>query len=311
MDFGTKIFVAGHKGLVGSALVRRLMRMGYQNLILKTRAELDLTNQQAVEVFFDAEQPQYVFLAAAKVGGIHANNKYPADFLYENLAIQTNVIHAAHKSGVEKLVFLGSSCIYPKMATQPIKEEYLLTGALEPTNEAYALAKISVLKMCEAYRRQYSFNAISVMPTNLYGPGDNFDLQNSHVIPALMRKAHEAKVSGASEMIVWGTGQAKREFLYVDDMADATIHAMLHYEENGTINLGTGEDLTIKELAETIIDVVGFEGELRWDKEKPDGTPRKILDVSKMKMSGWQAKISLREGLIKTYTAFQKAFITK
>ncbi|MCK0070283.1 GDP-L-fucose synthase [Kordiimonas laminariae] len=307
MDRNAKVFVAGHRGLVGSALVRRLKEKGFNNLLLKTRPELDLTNQQAVEAFFEIEQPEYVFLAAAKVGGIYANSAYPADFLYANLSIQTNVINSAYQNGTKKLVFLGSSCIYPKMASQPIKEEYLLTGALEPTNEAYALAKISGLKMCEAYRRQYGFNAVSVMPTNLYGPGDNYDLENSHVIPALIRKAHEAKVSGASEMVVWGTGKAMREFLYVDDMADATIHAMMHYEEDGTINVGTGKDLTIRDLVETIVDVVGFKGELRWDTGKPDGTPRKVLDVSRMTKLGWQAKTSLRDGLVKTYAAFQKA----
>jgi len=306
MKSNSKIFVAGHRGLVGSALVRKLKEQGYHNLLLRSRSELDLTDQAAVKSFFGEEKPEFVFLAAAKVGGIHANSTYPADFLHENLAIQTNVIDAAYRNGCEKLVFLGSSCIYPKLAPQPIKEEYLLTSALEPTNEAYALAKIAGLKMCAAYKQQHGFNAISVMPTNLYGPGDNYDLNTSHVIPALLRKAHEAKVSGAEKMVAWGTGKALREFLYVDDMAEATIFAMQHYEGLDTINVGTGKDLTIKELIETVADVVGFVGEIEWDTSKPDGTPRKVLDVSRMKDLGWQAKVSLKDGLVLAYDAFLK-----
>ncbi len=304
MEKTDKIFIAGHRGLVGSALVRKLSGEGYENLLLRTRAELDLTNQAAVLAFFEREKPHYVFLAAAKVGGIHANNTYPAEFLHDNLMIQNNVIHAAYLSGVKKLVFLGSSCIYPKMAPQPIREEYLLTGSLEPTNEAYAIAKIAGLKMCAAYRRQYGFNAVSVMPTNLYGPGDNYDLENSHVIPALIRKAHEARVSGADSMTVWGTGSAYREFLHVDDMADATVFAMHRHEDEIALNIGTGVDLTIRELVETIVDVVGFEGRLVWDTSKPDGTPRKQLDTSRMTALGWRPSISLREGLEMTYKDF-------
>jgi len=307
MEPNSKIFVAGHRGLVGSALIRQLSKGGYSNLIMKTRSELDLSNQASVQSFFDTERPEFVFLAAAKVGGIHANSTYPAEFIYENLVIQTNVIDSAYRYGVKKLVFLGSSCIYPKLAPQPIKEEYLLAGALEPTNEWYAIAKIAGLKMCAAYRQQYGFNAISVMPANLYGLGDNYDLENSHVIPALIRKAHEAKVSGTDKMGVWGTGAAKREFLYVDDMADATIFAMQHYESDTTINVGTGIDQTIKELVETIVEVVGFKGKLKWDSSKPDGTPRKVLDVSRMTALGWQAKTGLRIGLQKAYAAFIQA----
>lgn len=305
MEKNSKIFVAGHNGLVGSALVRRLQGAGYSNLLLRNRAELDLTNQEAVRVFFEEEEPEYVFLAAAKVGGIQANNNFPAEFLYQNLAIQSNVIHSAYQCQAKKLVFLGSSCIYPKLASQPIKESSLLTGALEPTNEAYAIAKISGLKMCSAYRRQYGFNAVSVMPTNLYGPGDNYDLENSHVIPALIRKAHEAKVSGAGEMQVWGTGNVYREFLYVDDMADATIFAMQHYDDEQTINVGTGTDLTVRELVETVVDIVGFQGKLAWDASKPDGTPRKLLDTSRMQALGWKPKVSLRDGLGRAYEDFQ------
>ena len=309
MNKQDKVFVAGHRGLVGSAILRNLKAMGYQNLITRTRAELDLTDQAAVRRFFDEEKPDYVFLAAAKVGGIQANNIYRADFIYQNLAIQNNVIESSYRNGVRKLVFLGSSCIYPKMAPQPMKEEYLLTGPLEPTNEPYALAKIAGLKMCESFRRQYDFNAISVMPTNLYGPRDNFDLNNSHVIPALMRKAHEAKVNGDESMVAWGSGEPRREFLHVDDMASATIFAMQNYEEDQLINIGTGVDVTIRELVETVIDVVGFKGELIWDTSKPDGPPRKLLDVSRMRDLGWQASIPLKEGLLSTYQWFQENYL--
>lgn len=307
MEPESKIYVAGHRGLVGSALVRRLEEQGFSNLLLRTRSELDLCCQASVSEFFMRERPEFVFLAAAKVGGIHANRTYPAEFMQQNLAIQTNVIDAAYRNGVSKLVFLGSSCIYPKLAPQPIKEKYLLTGELEPTNEAYAIAKIAGLKMCAAYRRQYGFNAISVMPTNLYGPGDNYDLQTSHVIPALIRKAHEAMTASAKTMTVWGTGRAMREFLYVDDMADATIFAMQHYEDEAPLNVGTGVDLTIRELAETIADVVGFRGQLEWDDSKPDGTPRKVLDVSRLAAMGWMPRWSLKKGLAQAYESFKQA----
>ena len=301
------IFVAGHRGLVGSALVRRLEKEGCTNLLLRTSSELDLRSQEAVENFFSSNHPDYVFLSAAKVGGILANSEYPADFIRDNLQIQTNVIDAAYRHGVKKLLFLGSSCIYPKLAPQPMPEDCLLTGALEPTNEWYAIAKIAGLKMCAAYRRQYGFNAISVMPTNLYGPGDNFDLQSSHVAPALMRKFHEAKVAGDKIVEVWGTGTPKREFLHVDDMADACVHLMNSYEEEQWVNVGVGEEVTIRELAETIQEIVGFSGELRFDTDKPDGTPRKLLDVAKLKETGWQAKISLRQGLADTYEWYCQA----
>ncbi len=297
----SRIFVAGHRGLVGSAIARALVRDGCENLITRTRAELDLCDRAAVDRFFADEKPEYVFIAAAKVGGIHANNTQPAQFIYENLAIQTNLIDAAWKNGVTKLLFLGSSCIYPKHAPQPIREEYLLTGELEPTNESYAIAKIAGLKMCAAYRRQYGFNAISLMPTNIYGPGDNFDLETSHVIPALIRKAHEAKVTGAAEMPVWGTGTPKREFLHVDDLAEASVFCMRHYEDSIALNVGVGEDVTIRELVETVCDAVGFHGELVFDTSKPDGTPRKWLDVGRLQSLGWKARIGLREGLAETY----------
>jgi GDP-L-fucose synthase len=297
----SRIFVAGHRGLVGSAIARALVREGCENLITRSRAELDLCDRTAVDRFFADEKPEYVFIAAAKVGGIHANDTQPAQFIYENLAIQTNLIDAAWKNGVTKLLFLGSSCIYPKHAPQPIREEYLLTGELEPTNEAYAIAKIAGLKMCAAYRRQYGFNAISLMPTNIYGPGDNFDLQTSHVIPALIRKAHEAKVTGAAEMPVWGTGTPKREFLHVDDLAEASVFCMRHYEDSIALNVGVGEDVTIRELVETVCEAVGFHGELVFDTSKPDGTPRKWLDVGRLQALGWKARIGLREGLAETY----------
>lgn len=298
-----RIYVAGHRGLVGSALVRKLRAEGYSHLILKTRDELDLTDQRAVEEFFAKERPDYVFLAAAKVGGILANSTYPADFIRINLQIQTNVIDAAYRYGVKKLLFLGSSCIYPKYAPQPMKEEYLLTGPLEPTNEPYAIAKIAGIKMCQAYRRQYGFNAISLMPTNLYGPGDNFDPMTSHVIPALIRKFHEAKEKG-QPVTVWGTGTPRREFLHVDDLADAALFLMKVYEDEAIINVGTGEDISIKELAELIAEVVGFKGEILYDTSKPDGTPRKLLDVSRLFSMGWRPKISLREGIAATYQWF-------
>jgi len=297
----SKIFVAGHRGLVGSAILRRLKAKGFVNLVTRTRNELDLRNQAAVNRFFEEERPQYVFLAAAKVGGILANSTYPADFIRDNLQIQTNVIDAAYRSGSKKLLFLGSSCIYPKHAPQPMKEEYLLTGPLEPTNEWYAIAKIAGIKMAQAYRRQYGFNAISLMPTNLYGPGDNFDLETSHVIPALIRKFHEAKERGESHVEVWGTGTPRREFLHVDDLADAAVFLMQNYDEEAFINVGVGQDISIRELAELIREVVGFMGEVHFDTSKPDGTPRKLLDVSKLKALGWRARIPLREGLRQTY----------
>ncbi|KAI5070381.1 hypothetical protein GOP47_0014724 [Adiantum capillus-veneris] len=296
-----KIYVAGHAGLVGAAIVRKLQSQGFMNVVMRTHKELDLTRQQDVEVFFLQEKPLFVIVAAAKVGGIYANDTYPADFIGINLQIQTNVIDAAHKSGVKKLLFLGSSCIYPKFAPQPIKEESLLTGPLEPTNEWYAIAKIAGIKMCQAYRLQYSWDAISGMPTNLYGPHDNFHPENSHVLPALIRRFHEAKVSGLMEVVVWGTGSPLREFLHVDDLADAVLFLMLHYSEISHINVGSGKEVTIKELAELVKEVVGYEGQLTWDLSKPDGTPRKLMDNSKLESAGWHAKIPLREGLIDTY----------
>lgn len=335
----SKIFVAGHRGLVGSALLRRLQAEGFTNLVVRTRQELDLRNQAAVEHFFATERPEYVLLAAARVGGIWANASYPADFIRDNLQIQTNVIDAAYRFGVRKLLFLGSSCIYPKHAPQPIKEEYLLTGPLEPTNEPYAVAKIAGIKMCQAYRRQYGFRAISLMPTNLYGPGDNFDLEHSHVLPALIRKFHLARLAltgdleaieederqfgsipetvleglglrregdkliqyGKPRVILWGTGTPRREFLHVDDLADACLFLMQHYDEETIINVGVGKDISIKELAELIAEIVGFDGEIVWDTSKPDGTPRKLLDVSRLFELGWRPRISLREGIQQTY----------
>ena len=296
-----RIFVAGHRGLVGSAIVRRLQREGYDNLLLRTRNELDMTSQAHVDAFFDGERPDFVFMAAAKVGGIYANNSYPADFIRDNLLIQNNVIDAAYRCGVRKLLFLGSSCIYPKHAPQPITEDSLLTGPLEPTNEWYAVAKIAGIKMCQAYRRQHGFNAISLMPTNLYGPGDNFDLQNSHVLPALLRKFHEAKVRGSADVVMWGSGTPRREFLHVDDLADACVYLMRHYDDEAIINVGVGEDVTIAALAELIRQSVGFNGRVVNDTSKPDGTPRKLLDVSRLHALGWQAKIGLREGVAATY----------
>ena len=296
-----KIYIAGHKGMVGSAILRNLQSQGYQNFILKGLSELDLRNQQAAADFFKEEKPDYVFLAAAKVGGIMANNTYRADFIYENLMIQNNVIHQSYLNGVKKLLFLGSSCIYPKLAPQPLKEDYLLTGLLEPTNEPYAIAKIAGIKMCDAYRSQYGCNFISVMPTNLYGENDNYDLKNSHVLPAMIRKFHEAKISGAASVTLWGTGSPMREFLHADDMADACVYLMENYNEEGLVNIGTGKDLTIKELSEMIKKIVGFVGEIVWDTTKPDGTPRKLLDVSKLHSLGWKEKIPLKEGIAKVY----------
>jgi len=301
MNDGARVYVAGHRGLVGAAIVRRLERAGFSNLILRTHAELDLRSQAAVDAFFAAERPEYVYLAAARVGGIHANNSYPADFIRDNLQIQTNVIDAAWRNGTQKLLFLGSSCIYPKLAPQPLHEDSLLTGPLEPTNQWYAIAKIAGIKTCEAYRNQYGFDAISAMPTNLYGPGDNFSLENSHVLPALMRKFHEAKTSGAGEVVVWGTGSPRREFLYVDDLADAALFLMRNYSAGELVNVGCGEDLTILELAQTVAEVVGFQGRLRFDASKPDGTPRKLLDVSRLSALGWKAQVPLRDGLERTY----------
>jgi GDP-L-fucose synthase len=304
MEKNSRIFVAGHRGLVGSAIRRRLEAGGYQNLILRTRAEVDLLNQAAVEKFFAAERPEYVFLAAALVGGILANSQRPADFIRENLLVQTHVIDAAYRNGARKLQFLGSSCVYPKFAPQPIREESLLAGPLEPTNEAYAAAKIAGIKMAQAYRRQYGFNAISLMPTNLYGPGDNFDPVESHVLPALIRKFRDAVRQNAPEVVIWGTGTARREFMHVDDCADAAVFLMLHYDQEEIINVGTGEDLTIRELAEMIAEVTGFRGRITQDTSKPDGTPRKLLDVSRLRALGWQPKIPLREGLRTTYDWF-------
>ncbi|MUG73940.1 GDP-L-fucose synthase [Paenibacillus validus] len=304
MDKNSKIYVAGHRGMVGSALVRKLEAEGYNNIVFKTSSELDLTRQAEVEDFFKAEKPEYVFLAAAKVGGIHANNTYPADFIYSNLMIEANVIHSSYNHSVRKLLFLGSSCIYPKMAAQPIKEEYLLGGYLESTNEAYAIAKIAGLKMCEFYNRQHGTDFISAMPTNLYGPNDNYDLQNSHVLPALIRKFHEAKMSGAKEVVMWGSGTPRREFLHVDDLADASLFLMQNYKGNETVNVGTGKDISILELAQLVAEIVGFEGDIVKDASKPDGTPRKLLDVSKLHDLGWKAKIKLRDGIQSTYKSF-------
>ncbi|MBW2067204.1 MAG: GDP-L-fucose synthase, partial [Deltaproteobacteria bacterium] len=339
MERDAKIYVAGHKGLVGSAICRKLRSEGYNNLITRTHKELDLTRQAQVEEFFRSERPEYVFLAAAKVGGILANNTFPGEFIYENLTIQCNVIHEAYKTEVKKLLFLGSSCIYPRDCPQPMKEEYLLTGKLEPTNEPYAIAKIAGIKMCQSYNRQYGTRFISVMPTNLYGPGDNFDLETSHVLPALIRKFHEAKIReanlgevgarrlegkegrehsrsrlersapqtpGHGSVIIWGTGRPRREFLYVDDAADACVFLMNTYEENDIVNIGVGKDISIGELAELIKDVVGFEGEIQFDTTKPDGMPRKLLDVSRLESLGWKSKISLREGIERTYEWYKE-----
>lgn len=304
MDIHARIYVAGHRGLVGSAIVRRLQHEGADNLVLRTHQELDLTNQAQVERFFASEKPDYVFLAAAKVGGIHANNTYPAEFIHDNLAIQNNVIHNAWKHGTKKLLFLGSSCIYPRDCPQPIKEEYLLTGPLEPTNEWYAIAKIAGLKMCQAYRKQYGFNAISVMPTNLYGPDDNFDPLNSHVVPALVRRFDEARCSDYPSVTIWGTGKPLREFLYSDDLADAVLHLMRTYDGAGIVNIGSGDEVSVAEVARSVAGVVGYLGELLFDTDKPDGTPRKRLDITQLNALGWHARTGLQEGLTRTYRAW-------
>lgn len=306
-----KIYVAGHRGMVGSAIVRKLQAEGFTNIITRTSKELDLKEQGAVRDFFAKEKPDVVVLAAAKVGGIHANNVYRAQFLYENLMIESNVIHSAHENEVEKLLFLGSSCIYPKMAPQPLKEESLLTGLLEQTNEPYAIAKIAGIKLAESYRRQYGRNYISAMPTNLYGPNDNYDLNNSHVLPALIRKFHTAKVTNAPSVEVWGTGSPMREFLHVDDLADACFFLLQNYNEEMFVNIGTGVDLTIKELAEMIKDIVGYTGELKWNTEKPDGTPRKLMDVSRLHNMGWKHRIGLREGITAVYKEFAQSELAK
>ncbi len=309
MEKNSKIFVAGHRGMVGSAIVRKLRAEGYQNILTRSSSELDLRNQQAVNDFFETERPGYVFLAAAKVGGIHANNVYRAQFLYENLMIEANIIHAAYLNAVKKLLFLGSSCIYPKLAPQPIKEEYLLTSLLEQTNEPYAIAKIAGIKLCEAYWDQYGCNFISAMPTNLYGQGDNYHLENSHVVPALLRKFDTAVKENYSEVEVWGSGKPLREFMYVDDLADACYFLMENYNERGFLNVGTGEEVTIKELAETVADVTGFKGNIVFNAEKPDGTPRKLMDSSKLHSLGWKHQTSLREGLAKAYEHFQREMV--
>lgn len=306
MNLDSRIYVAGHNGMVGSAIVRRLKELGYTNIITASRKELNLLNQLSVQSFFSNEMPEYVFLAAAKVGGIKANNEMKGDFIYENIMIQSNVIKSSKDYNVKKLIFLGSSCIYPKMSPQPIKEEYLLTGLLEPTNDAYAIAKIAGIKMCQSFNQQYGTNYISVMPTNLYGPNDNYDLNNSHVLPAMIRKFHEAKLEGKDKVEIWGTGTPKREFLYVDDLADACHHLMLNYNESEIVNIGTGQDVTIAELAVGIKNIVGFEGDIYFNTDMPDGTPRKLLDVSKLSSLGWTYKTSLKEGIQKAYADYVK-----
>lgn len=308
MNRSDKVYVAGHRGMVGSAIVRRLQRDGFTNIITRSSKELDLRNQHAVKDFFTAEKPDYVFLAAAKVGGILANNTYRGEFLYDNLMIQNNIIHESYVHKVKKLMLLGSSCIYPKLAPQPLKEEYLLTGQLEETNEPYAIAKIAGIKLCDAYRAQYGCNFISVMPTNLYGPNDNYDLNNSHVLPALIRKFHEAKVNNSPSVVMWGTGTPMREFLHADDLADACSFLMQHYNEQGLINIGSGEDITIKNLALLVKAVTGFNGDIEHDLSKPDGTPRKLMDVSKLNALGWKATIPLRQGIEAAYIDFQKKY---
>ncbi|AIE86635.1 GDP-L-fucose synthase [Fimbriimonas ginsengisoli] len=300
-----RIYVAGHRGLVGSAIVRRLQNDGYENLIVRTHKELDLTDREAVESFFTEEKPEYVILAAAKVGGIHANNAYPADFIFQNLAIQGNVIDAAYRHKTEKLLFLGSSCIYPKLAPQPMREDVLLTGPLEPTNQAYAIAKIAGLEMCRSYYRQYGFRSVSLMPTNLYGPYDNFDLENSHVLPAMMRKFHDAKERGDKQVTLWGSGTPRREFLHADDLASAAVFLMNNHEDPDLVNVGVGEDVTIRELAETVRSAVGWNGEIVWDSSKPDGTPRKLMDVSKIHSLGWRHSIEFEDGVRDTYEWFK------
>lgn len=306
MNKNSKIFIAGHKGLVGSAILKLLKKKGFDNIIIKDKEELNLLDSTSVRKFFEKEKPEYVFLAAAKVGGIVANNTYPADFIFENITIQTNVVHNAYLNGVKKLLFLGSSCIYPKLAKQPIKEEYLLTGPLEETNDAYAIAKIAGIKMCQSYNKQYGTNFISAMPTNLYGENDNFDLETSHVIPALIKKFHEAKIKGEKQVIVWGTGKPKREFLHVNDLANACLFLMQNYNENEIINIGTGLDVTIKSLAEMIKKVSGFKGKIIWDVSKPDGTPRKLLDISRIHNLGWHHEIGLNEGIENTWIRYNK-----
>jgi GDP-L-fucose synthase len=306
MDKSSKIYIAGHRGMVGSAIKRKLEKEGFTNIIGRTSTELNLKDQQAVSDFFATEKPEYVFLAAAKVGGIVANNTYRAEFLYDNLMIQNNVIHSSYVNGVKKLMFLGSSCIYPKLAPQPLKEDYLLTGLLEPTNEPYAIAKIAGIKMCDAYRSQYGCNFISAMPTNLYGPNDNYDLNNSHVLPALIRKFHEAKQSNQPTVTMWGTGSPLREFLHADDLADACYYLMQNYNEPGLVNIGVGHDITIKDLAIMVKDIVGYEGEIVHDLSKPDGTPRKLMDVSKLHSLGWKEKIELKQGIEKVYEEFKE-----
>lgn len=306
MNKQDKIYIAGHRGMVGSAIMRKLQKEGFQNIVTRTSSELDLRNQQAVNDFFEKEKPAYVFMSAAKVGGILANNIYRAEFLYDNLMIQNNVIHASYVNNVAKLLFLGSSCIYPKMAPQPLKEEYLLTGLLEPTNEPYAIAKIAGIKLCDAYRSQYGCNFISVMPTNLYGPNDNYDLKNSHVLPALIRKFHEAKKNGEATVTLWGTGKPRREFLHADDLAAACFFLMQHYNGEGFVNIGTGEDIEIGELAMLIKKIVGYEGKIEHDLEKPDGTPRKLMDVSKLTSLGWKYSIGLEEGISRVYADYVK-----
>lgn len=311
MNQQDKFYIAGHRGMVGSAIVRKLRKEGFENIVTRTSSELDLKEQQAVREFFAREKPDHVVLAAAKVGGIQANNTYRAQFLYENLMIQNNVIHSAYENGVKRLLFLGSSCIYPKMAPQPLKEESLLTGPLEQTNEPYAIAKIAGIKMVESYRRQYGCDYISAMPTNLYGPNDNYDLNNSHVLPALLRKFHTAKMTNAPSVEVWGTGSPRREFLHVDDLADACYYLLGNYNEELFLNIGTGEDLTIKELAELIKDIVGFQGELKWNTDKPDGTPRKLMDVGRLHGLGWKHRIGLREGIAAVYAEFAKSELAR
>lgn len=308
MQTDAKIYIAGHRGMVGSAISRRLQKAGFTNFVTRTSAELDLRNQGAVADFFAAEKPDYVFLAAARVGGIHANNTFRGEFLYDNLMIQNNIIHQSYLNGVKKLLFLGSSCIYPKMAPQPLKEDYLLTGGLEPTNEPYAIAKIAGIKLCDAYRSQYGCNFISVMPTNLYGPNDNYDLNNSHVLPALIRKFHEAKLAGQSSVTMWGTGTPRREFLHADDLADACYFLMQEYSEPGLVNIGVGDDIPIKDLALLIQQVVGYEGNIEHDLSKPDGTPRKLMDVTKLHSLGWKHTIELEDGLRAVYAEFKKTY---
>jgi len=306
MELNDKIFVAGHRGMVGSAIVRKLTELGYKNIITISKNKCNLIDQSEVDNFFNKQKPEYVFLCAAKVGGIKANNEMKGDFIYENIMIQSNIIKASKDYNVKKLLFLGSSCIYPKMSPQPIKEEYLLTGSLEPTNDAYAIAKIAGIKMCQSFNQQYGTNFISVMPTNLYGPNDNYDLNNSHVLPAMIRKFHEAKLEGKDKVEIWGTGTPMREFLYVDDLADACHHLMLKYNNSEFVNIGTGVDITIKDLALTIKEVVNFEGDIYFNTDMPDGTPRKLLDVSKLKDLGWEYKTSLRDGIEKTYKDYVK-----